>query len=70
MEAAQPRFLKLPAVTAAVALRKTAIYSLIKAGAFPAPVALTATARAWRSDEIQAWIDARSAARNARAGAP
>ena len=67
MQSPQTHFLKLPAVAAAVALRKTAIYGLIKTGDFPAPVALTASARAWRSDEIESWIAARTAARDAQA---
>ena len=66
----QTRLLRLPEVAAAVGLRKTSIYNNIRTGTFPQPVRLTPRARAWRSDEIAAWIAERTAARDARAGAP
>jgi prophage regulatory protein len=55
------RFLKLPQVKIKVAYGRTAIYEKIKKGEFPQPYALSAGGRAvaWRSDEIDAWIDSR-----------
>lgn len=65
----QPRLLRLPDVIAATGLKRSTIYDLIAAGRFPRPVPLTATARAFRSDEIEQWIAARCAERDAKAAA-
>lgn len=51
------RLLRLPDVRVQVGLSRSMVYQLIAAGQFPAPIALTRTTRAWRSDEIAAWID-------------
>lgn len=51
--------LRLPNVIARVGLGRTAIYDAVRAGSFPAPIRLTATAVAWRRTEIDAWIAAR-----------
>lgn len=46
-------------------LSKTAIYSLIKSGRFPHPIAITARAKGWVESEISDWIRERiSACRN------
>jgi prophage regulatory protein len=50
------RLLRLPQVEALVALRKSAIYSAVKAKTFPAPIVLPARAVAWPESQIQAWI--------------
>jgi prophage regulatory protein len=50
------RLLRLPQVEALVGLRKSAIYSSLKAKTFPAPVVLSARAVAWPESQIQAWI--------------
>jgi prophage regulatory protein len=52
-------FLRLPGVLALTGLKKTTLYMLIKDGKFPPSLVLTARTRAWRSDEVQAWIDER-----------
>lgn len=62
-----PRLLRLPQVIERTGLGRSSIYEAIRRGAFPAPVALTQTARAWRSHEIDQWIEERTAARNGRA---
>lgn len=49
------RFLRLPAVIAAVGLGKTAIYDRIKADTFPKPIQLGARAVAWDAEEIALW---------------
>ncbi len=57
MEASMAIYLmRMPQVERAVGLKKSKIHELIKAGDFPAPVALTGKARAYRSDLVQEWI--------------
>ena len=63
------RLLRLPDVIRSTGLARSSIYDLIAAGRFPRPVPLTATARAWREDEVQQWIADRIAARDAKAAA-
>ncbi len=62
---AAPRLLRLPEVIQTTGLARSTVYDGIRAGTFPAPVPLTATARAWRSDEIDVWIADRIAERDA-----
>lgn len=57
--------MRLPAVLRATGMQRTSIYDRVRAGTFPRPVAITSTARAWRSDEIEAWIERRTAERDA-----
>ncbi len=64
--ATPPRLLRLPDVIRSTGLARSSIYDAIAAGRFPRPVPLTATARAWRSDEIERWIVDRIAARDAK----
>lgn len=54
-------FWTLPEVRRAVGLGKTAVYALVAAGAFPAPVKIGAASR-WRSDAVIAWMDAQQPA--------
>lgn len=56
------KILRLPEVQNAVGLRHSAIYALIAARDFPAPVQLTERARGWRESEILAWIESRRVA--------
>ena len=51
--------LRLAQVEAATGLKKSAIYSKIKTGGFPSAVRLGSRSVAWRSDEIQRWIEER-----------
>lgn len=57
------QLLRLPQVQERVGLSRTAIYIKASAGDFPSPVALGSgggrSSVAWRSDEVQAWIEAR-----------
>jgi prophage regulatory protein len=48
---------RLGQVEQATGLKKSAIYAKIKTGEFPAAVRLGSRSVAWRSDDIQAWID-------------
>lgn len=63
----RPRILRLPKVLARTGLGRSAAYEGIKAGTFPAPVHLTARAVGWIESEINAWIEARAAARDSEA---
>jgi prophage regulatory protein len=49
-------------VTEKTGLKKSAIYSAIRAGTFPAPVPISERRVAWRESEVDAWIAARIAA--------
>jgi len=53
------RLYRLPDVEKICGLKKSAIYSRIKEGSFPAPVELGPKSVAWRSDEIEEWINER-----------
>lgn len=52
------RLLPLSEVMGRVGLRKTAIYDMIRGGAFPKPCKLGATSR-WVESEVDAWIKER-----------
>ena len=62
--AAQPptadRLLRRVDVETLTGLKKTAIWSRIKAGTFPASVEIGPGVVRWRASEVQAWIAARS----------
>ena len=51
--------LRLPQVEQFCGLKKSAIYVQIKEGKFPRPVKLGARSVAWRSNEVDEWIQAR-----------
>lgn len=59
-------FLRLPEVCRRVALSRSSIYAAIAAGTFPAPVRLGSNSVGWVSSEVEAWIAARIAGREAR----
>lgn len=59
-----PRFLRLAEVIRRVGLGKSAIYTRIRAKAFPKQVDLGGVS-VWVESEIDAWIAARIAERNA-----
>jgi prophage regulatory protein len=61
------RVLKLAEVEAVSGLKRSVLYEKIAEGTFPAPIALTPTARGWLESEIDAWLDQRIAARDADA---
>jgi len=54
------RILRLPEVLQATGLSRTTVYRLVRSGAFPQSVALTARTIGWRIDEVEAWIAARA----------
>ena len=51
--------LRLPQVESTCGLKKSSIYARVKEGTFPAPVRLGPKSVAWRSDEVNRWIDQR-----------
>lgn len=59
------QLLRLPAVIAAVELKKSSIYGMIRAGKFPKPVVLNVRAVAWRPEDVNAFIASRSVAGSA-----
>ncbi|WP_374488935.1 helix-turn-helix transcriptional regulator [Zoogloea sp.] len=60
-----PVILRRPEVEARVGLRRSALYQRIKAGSFPAPVQLGPKSVGWVESEINEWLVARVAARDA-----
>ena len=59
------RFLRPPEVINRTGYRRTSIYEKISEGTFPAPIKLGPRAVAWVSEEIDKWMDARVAERDA-----
>ncbi len=57
------RLLPIREVTRKIGCSRAQIYRLMRTGRFPRPVHLSKRARAWRSDELDEWIEARSAQR-------
>lgn len=55
----ESRLLRLPAVQKKTGLKKSTIYAGAKAGTFPKPVKVGSRAVAWRSDELNKWMDER-----------
>lgn len=49
--------LRLPQVEAICGLKKSAIYAKMKDGDFPISYSLGSRCVAWRSDEIEKWIN-------------
>ena len=60
------RLLPIAAVVEKAGISRPYVWKLIGQGAFPRPLHLGKRARAWRSDEIDAWIEARTAERDRR----
>jgi prophage regulatory protein len=59
----EPRLLRLPAVMDRAGLKRSTVYALVAAGAFPQPVKQSERCVAWVEAEISEWISARVAAR-------
>lgn len=64
-ETESPRLLRLPEVSRATGLGRSAIYERMTRGEFPRAVAVTPRARAWVESEVRAWIAERIAQRDA-----
>ena len=59
------KFLRLPELCSRVGLSRATIYTMIRAGRFPAPIKIGTRASAWSSKEIDEWQAGRLAARKA-----
>ena len=59
------QLIRLPDTLAKTGLTRTRLYAAIDAGTFPKPVKITVRAVAWPAEEIDAWISARMAEREA-----
>ena len=59
------RIIRLPVVESKTGLKHSAIYEKMADGEFPRQVPLGAKAVGWLEHEIDAWIDARAAWRDA-----
>jgi prophage regulatory protein len=60
------RILRLPEVQTKTGKARASIYEGVEAGTFPKPISLGKRAVGWIEDEIDSWIDARVAERDAR----
>jgi prophage regulatory protein len=65
----QVQILQLPAVKARTGLATSSVYNLIQRGTFPRPVSLSTKTVGWLAHEIDDWITARIAARDAKTAA-
>jgi prophage regulatory protein len=54
--------IRLPDVISRCAISRSAMYQMIKDGAFPAPIRVQRRAVAWVETEINGWIEQRIAA--------
>ena len=63
-----PLILKRRAVEALTGLSRSSIYRLAAASQFPKPIPLGPRAVGWRADEIDYWIEQRTAERDGAAG--
>jgi prophage regulatory protein len=59
------RLSRLPVVLARVPLSRSQLYAEMEAGRFPRPIKISDRLNAWDDDEIDAWIAARIADREA-----
>ena len=59
------RLLNLPEVLKKTGLSRSVLYVEMAAGRFPKPLKRSMRSNAWRSDEIDSWIEALTAARAA-----
>lgn len=53
------KLLRRKAVCAMTGLSRSTLYAAMKKGEFPKAVAIGKRAVAWRSDEVEAWIEER-----------
>ena len=59
------RLLRLPEVLARVGLKRSALYEIVSRGSFPRPCRLGQRCVAWPEHEVNAWLQARLAERDA-----
>ena len=56
------QLIRLAEVSKSVGLPRSTIYALIAKGQFPRPIKLSERSSGWRSDELEAWVEARTRA--------
>lgn len=59
------KLLRMPELVKHTGLPRSTIYAMIRNCQFPRPIKLSERARAWRLDEIEAFIDERTRASRA-----
>jgi prophage regulatory protein len=55
------RLIALDEVENVTSLKKSQLYAMMNAGAFPRSVHVTARRRAWRVSDVERWLDSREA---------
>ena len=63
------RLMRLPEVVRFTGLPRSTIYAMVAKGLFPAPIKLSERTSAWRSDELEQWVEARTKASRSEAAA-
>lgn len=58
-------FLRLPQVLARVGISRSTLWRWVAEGSFPRPLKLSARVTVWRSQDIDAWMQARGNQENA-----
>ena len=56
------QMIRLPEVKRLVAVSRSTIYAMVKAGTFPSPKKLGVRAVAWDKDEVSQWLTTRNRA--------
>lgn len=64
------RLLRLPEVENVVALRRSAIYSLIAENRFPQPIKVAGRASRWSRSELSMWLEQQIAQRDVASSGP
>ena len=62
------RLIRIKAVKEMTGQSDATIWRKVKVGDFPQPVRLAVSSSAWVLDEVEAWVEARIAERDARLG--
>jgi prophage regulatory protein len=64
------KLMRLPEVVRLTGIPRSSVYSMVSKNLFPRPIKLSERSSAWRLDELQVWIEARTKASRPQAGAP
>ena len=56
---AERKIIRAAEVVEMLAISRTTLWRLIKAGKFPPPLKLSVRARGWRLSDVEAWLDSR-----------
>jgi prophage regulatory protein len=56
------RLMRLPEVAQLTGLPRSTIYAMVAKGLFPKPIKLSERSSAWRSDELDQFVEARTRA--------